>query len=236
MDSLTFGAPRFLRHLMDPSSKKVPVVEFDVAKILDELHLTMDQFIDLCILSGCDYCENIRGIGGKTALKLIHQHGSLENILENINRDRYQIPDDWPYQEARRLFKEPVVLTEEEQLDLKWTAPDEEGLITFLVDENGFNSGRVSKAIQKIKDFKNKSSQRQLELSFKPVVNASAPIKPKPSASRFIAACHLVYQDPRPVVLLPGYILFWFETELSTSLTSSKLKCIIILIEILLPQ
>jgi hypothetical protein len=22
----------------------------------------MDQFIDLCILSGCDYCENIRGI------------------------------------------------------------------------------------------------------------------------------------------------------------------------------
>lgn len=33
MDSLTFGAPRFLRHLMDPSSKKIPVMEFDVAKV-----------------------------------------------------------------------------------------------------------------------------------------------------------------------------------------------------------
>lgn len=34
MDSLTFGAPRFLRHLMDPSSRKIPVMEFDVSKVL----------------------------------------------------------------------------------------------------------------------------------------------------------------------------------------------------------
>lgn len=33
MDSLTFGAPKFLRHLMDPSSRKIPVMEFDVAKV-----------------------------------------------------------------------------------------------------------------------------------------------------------------------------------------------------------
>ena len=39
---------------------------------------------------------------------------------------RYQIPEEWPYNEARKLFKEPDVLTDEEQLDLKWTSPDEE--------------------------------------------------------------------------------------------------------------
>ena len=37
MDSLTFGAPRFLRHLMDPSSRKVPVTEFEISKVLGEL-------------------------------------------------------------------------------------------------------------------------------------------------------------------------------------------------------
>ncbi|XP_030956959.1 flap endonuclease 1 isoform X2 [Quercus lobata] len=179
MDSLTFGAPRFLRHLMDPSSRKVPVMEFEIAKILEELNLTMDQFIDLCILSGCDYCDSIRGIGGMTALKLIRQHGSIENILENINKERFQIPDDWPYQEARRLFKEPLVCTDEEQLEIKWTAPDEEGLVTFLVNENGFNSDRVTKAIEKIKAAKNKSTQGRLESFFKPVPNTSAPIKRK---------------------------------------------------------
>ncbi|KAG6524010.1 hypothetical protein ZIOFF_013899 [Zingiber officinale] len=61
MDTLTFRVPRFLHHLMDPSSKKISVMEFDVSKVLEELRLTMDQFIDLCTLSGCDYCDNIKG-------------------------------------------------------------------------------------------------------------------------------------------------------------------------------
>ncbi|XP_056865884.1 flap endonuclease 1 isoform X1 [Raphanus sativus] len=179
MDSLTFGAPKFLRHLMDPSSRKIPVMEFDVAKILEELQLTMDQFIDLCILSGCDYCDSIRGIGGLTALKLIRQHGSIEAILENINKERYQIPEEWPYNEARRLFKEPDVLTDEEQLDIKWTSPDEEGIVQFLVNENGFNIDRVTKAVEKIKSAKNKSSQGRLESFFKPVASSSVPAKRK---------------------------------------------------------
>lgn len=46
---------------------------------------------------------------------------------------RYQIPEDWPYQEARRLFKEPVALSDEEQLEIKWSAPDEE-VNTFEVE------------------------------------------------------------------------------------------------------
>ncbi|KAL6552316.1 Elongation of fatty acids protein 2 [Orobanche hederae] len=184
MDSLTFGAPKFLRHLMDPSSKKIPVMEFEVAKVLEELNLTMDQFIDLCILSGCDYCDSIRGIGGLTALKLIRQHGSIENILENISKERYQIPDDWPYQEARRLFKEPSVFTDDDQLELKWSPPDEEGLISFLVNENGFNSDRITKAIEKIKAAKNKSSQGRLESFFKPVANTSGPAKRKETTAK----------------------------------------------------
>ncbi|XP_057769655.1 flap endonuclease 1 [Salvia miltiorrhiza] len=182
MDSLTFGAPKFLRHLMDPSSKKIPVMEFEVSKVLEELNLTMDQFIDFCILCGCDYCDSIRGIGGMTALKLIRQHGSIENILENINKERYQIPEDWPYQEARTLFKEPSVLTNDDEL--KWSPPDEQGLISFLVNENGFNSDRVTKAIEKIKAAKNKSSQGRLESFFKPVTNTSVPAKRKETSEK----------------------------------------------------
>ncbi|GFP95035.1 flap endonuclease 1 [Phtheirospermum japonicum] len=153
MDTLAFGAPRFVRHLMDSSSRKIPVMEFEV---LEELNLTMDQFIDLCILSGCDYCDSIRGIGGLTALKLIRQHGSIERILENINKTRYQVPDDWAYQESRRLFKEPSVLTDDDQLELKWTDPNEEGM-------------------EKIKNSKNKLSRGRSESFFQPVVSRLAP-------------------------------------------------------------
>ncbi|KAF3535986.1 hypothetical protein F2Q69_00025003 [Brassica cretica] len=118
MDSITFGAPKFLRHLMDPSSRKIPVMEFDVAKTFS-LPWTSSSI--------CAYCPDVTTVtASETALKLIRQHGSIETILENINKDRYQIPEEWPYNEARKLFKEPDVLTDEEQLDIKWISPDED--------------------------------------------------------------------------------------------------------------
>ncbi|KAF8727405.1 hypothetical protein HU200_019010 [Digitaria exilis] len=195
MDSLTFGAPRFLRHLMDPSSKKIPVMEFDVAKVLEELELTMDQFIDLCILCGCDYCESIKGVLYRFSFILRHTFCQFLHFLNVLPFEtyifltphlclsvRYQIPEDWPYQEARRLFKEPDVTLDIPEL--KWTAPDEEGLISFLVKDNGFNEDRVTKAIEKIKSAKNKSSQGRLESFFKPVASTSAPLKRKETSEK----------------------------------------------------
>lgn len=35
------------------------------------------------------------------------------------------MPENWPYERARILFKEPLVLDIEGLPDLKWTAPDE---------------------------------------------------------------------------------------------------------------
>ncbi|KAG5548870.1 hypothetical protein RHGRI_014284 [Rhododendron griersonianum] len=216
MDSLTFGAPRFLRHLMDPSSKKVPVMEFEVLKVLEELNLSMDQFIDLCILCGCDYCDSIRVSDEKQRKMLNCRYWGPDCIKADpatwLNREYtgeykqrevlvllldissicfagyqfnlYQIPDDWPYQEARILFKEPAVFSDEEHPEIKWSAPDEEGLITFLVTENGFNSDRITKAIEKIKAAKDKSSQGRLESFFKPAASTSAPIKRKETTEK----------------------------------------------------
>jgi flap endonuclease-1 len=50
--------------------------------VLEGLGLTREQFIDMCILCGCDYCPSIKGIGAKTALTLIQKHGSIEKVLE----------------------------------------------------------------------------------------------------------------------------------------------------------
>lgn len=43
------------------------------------------QFIDLCILLGCDYCESIRGIGPKRAMDLIKQYKNIDEILKHID-------------------------------------------------------------------------------------------------------------------------------------------------------
>lgn len=42
------------------------------------------QFVELCILLGCDYLEPIKGVGPKSALKLLKEHGSLEEVIEHL--------------------------------------------------------------------------------------------------------------------------------------------------------
>ena len=42
----------------------------------------------LYVLNVEPLCIYSTGIGGQTALKLIRQHGSIESILENINKER----------------------------------------------------------------------------------------------------------------------------------------------------
>lgn len=44
------------------------------------------QFVDLCILLGCDYCEKIGGLGPKRALSLIKQHRTIECVAQNVNK------------------------------------------------------------------------------------------------------------------------------------------------------
>jgi flap endonuclease-1 len=174
MDSLTFGTPRLVRHLMAPASQKVAVTEFDYNTVLESLGLTPDQFIDLCILCGCDYTDKIPGIGPVRALTLIQKHGSIEKVLETLSADKYKVPEPFPYQQARELFKNPGVLKKDDGLpDLKWSPPDVEGLIKFLVEEKSFNEQRVRSAIERINASKGKSTQGRLESFFGPVTVTS---------------------------------------------------------------
>lgn len=53
------------------------------AKLLKETGLTPKQFLDFCILCGCDYNQKLPGIGVKRALNLIKTYGSIENIGKN---------------------------------------------------------------------------------------------------------------------------------------------------------
>ncbi|KAH9480343.1 Elongation of fatty acids protein 2 [Psilocybe cubensis] len=84
MDTLTFNAPILLRHLTFSEAKKQPISEINLQAALDGLEMNMDQFIDLCILLGCDYLEPIKGIGPKSALKLIKEHGSLKAVIKHL--------------------------------------------------------------------------------------------------------------------------------------------------------
>ncbi|KAJ7578011.1 flap endonuclease 1 [Mycena floridula] len=84
MDTLTFSAPILFRHLTFSEAKKQPISEINLQAALEGLDMDMSQFIDLCILLGCDYLEPIRGVGPKSALKLIKEHGSLKEVVKHL--------------------------------------------------------------------------------------------------------------------------------------------------------
>jgi flap endonuclease-1 len=52
-------------------------------------------------------------------------------------RGGVQVPDEWPWEAAKELFKKPDVQPADE-CELEWKNPDVEGLIQFLVTEKGF--------------------------------------------------------------------------------------------------
>jgi len=106
MDALTFATPVLLRKMTFANASKSTVQSMSYAKAVEGLELTHDQFVDLCIMLGCDYCDSIRGVGPKTALKLIKQHGDIENILKNLDRQKYTIPAAWIPNEKKKSSKD----------------------------------------------------------------------------------------------------------------------------------
>jgi len=84
MDSLTFGTNVLLRGF---NSKKEPIIQIELDQVLEGFGMSQEEFIDLCILCGCDYTTNIPGIGPITAFKLVEDFKSIESIIEKIQKD-----------------------------------------------------------------------------------------------------------------------------------------------------
>jgi flap endonuclease-1 len=172
MDTLTFNAPVLLRHLTFSEQRKEPIQEIFLDKVLEGLAMDRAQFIDLCILLGCDYLDPVKGVGPTTALKLIRDNKSLEGVVDFFKSgSKYTIPEDWPYNDARALFLEPDVLpATDERTDFKWEEPDVDGLVKFLVEEKGFSEDRVRGVAAKLQKNVKTAQQSRLDGFFKPVV------------------------------------------------------------------
>ncbi|MDD2431474.1 MAG: DNA polymerase I [Firmicutes bacterium] len=64
------------------------VIRYDVNKVKEDYSITPDQVIDYKGLVGdaSDNIPGVKGIGDKTATKLLKEYGSIENILQNLDK------------------------------------------------------------------------------------------------------------------------------------------------------
>ncbi len=151
-DSLLFGAPRLVRYITIQGEEWLPskgrarklqpeIIELE--NLLGVLQLSREQLIDLGILVGTDFNRGIRGIGPKTALKLLRKHGRLEQLPTEI---REQLPGE--VEAIRDLYLHPPA-TDNYSLDEK--PVQEEELIRFLCDERSFSRERVETVIARMR-------------------------------------------------------------------------------------
>ena len=150
-DSLLFGAGRMIKNLTITGKRKVPRKQdyieikpeiIELKLVLSNLGLSYDQIIIMGILIGTDYNPGgIKGIGPKSALKLVKEHTSLENVLKNVKWEFDITPE-----EIFNFFKSPPVT----DVEIKKIKPDFEKLKEFMVSYD-FSSERAEKTVDRLK-------------------------------------------------------------------------------------
>lgn len=169
-DSLLFGANSLVRNLAISGKRKLPMreayvqVDPEVVQLQDTmtaLGLSHEQLIDLGILIGTDFNpDGFRGIGPKTALKLLREHGSIEGIARK--NDLFKAPQN--LERIRQIFLKPEVTS---NYSLRWTQPQTEALVRFLCGDRDFSEERVRSAVERARNvIPDDSSEQTLETFF----------------------------------------------------------------------
>lgn len=168
-DSLLFGAKKLVRNLAITGRRKVPskqayvqvepeIIELETA--LTSLGLTRDQLVDLGILVGTDFNpDGFKGIGPKTALKLLKEYGSLDAIGKKD--PEFKTPEN--LDRLRNIFVRPEITTD---YRLEWREPDTEAIVRFLCGDRDFNEERVRTAVQRARSGLSEQTGKQTLDSF----------------------------------------------------------------------
>ncbi len=163
-DSLLFSAPRLLRYLTISGREFLPSKGIsrplrpeliDLKRLLSHHKITHEQLIDIAILIGTDFNKGIKGIGPKTALKLLRRHGKIEELPGDV---RSRVSER--FESVRRIFLEPNVVSD---YDLRYSDLREEELYRFLCEERDFSQKRVETVVQRMKRFYSSRKQACLE-------------------------------------------------------------------------
>lgn len=78
-DVLVYGSPLFLTKI---NTFDDTVICINHEKMLSELNMTKESFVDLCIMIGCDYNSNIPKIGLEKSFSFIKTYKNIDEIQE----------------------------------------------------------------------------------------------------------------------------------------------------------
>jgi len=162
-DALLFGSPRLVRNLSISGRRKLPRKEvyieikpelIELDSLLKRHGITREQLIIIGMLIGTDYNPGVRRVGPKTALKLVTQHRTLEEIKKHVSWEC-----DADLNEIYNFFLSPPVNND---YVLEWKPMQRDKIIEFMVEEHDFSKQRVESALDKVERTLEEAKQKTL--------------------------------------------------------------------------
>ena len=160
-DSILFGAKKLVRNFTNSGRRKLPnrntyiEVEpevIDYKKNLEELGITGEQLIDVGILIGTDFNpDGFERVGPKTAIKMIREHGKLEDIPQI--REQLEVID---YNAIRKIFLKPETAKVDK---IEFSEIRFDAITDYLSNERSFSRDRVASSLKRLKKSLEKKSQ-----------------------------------------------------------------------------
>jgi flap endonuclease-1 len=142
MDIMTFGSTKIYRNLT--SYKKEPI-EISMDDVLKELNLNYEQFVELCLLFGCDYCDKLNDMKPEVIYQYYSKSKNIINTINNIKKDGYDVDDFNDYQIYKDYFMKPPV---KKINDIKLKKCDIVKLEKLLVGKYGLVKMRINHKLQ----------------------------------------------------------------------------------------
>lgn len=168
-DSLLFGSPRFIRNLSITGRRKVPrqdkyvliePEEIILDEVLSSPGINHEQLVLLGLLCGTDFNKGVKGVGPKTALKIVKENKTLFEVKAYVKtKYKYEFEED--IETIFDFFINPPF--NEVEVPIKNIAINPEDVRKLLVDEHDFSEERVERVLVEIqKNLKEKGAQKKI--------------------------------------------------------------------------
>ncbi len=157
-DSLIFGCPLVIKNLTLSGRKKKPnALAYDAIipelilldDTLKELDVELDQLIVIAMLTGTDYnIGGIKGIGPKTALKLVKQYGTgMDNFDKLFKEVKWDESFNYDWKDIFKTIKHTEITTD---YSIKFKEVDDEKVIEVLCKKHDFSEERTRKVLENL--------------------------------------------------------------------------------------
>ena len=100
-DTIAYGCMKVLRMFRNCERY---LVETDIEQFLRMKKITQDQFLNACVLAGCDYLHKVSNVDLEKCIDYVKKHNTLENTVMELKKIKSMYPYD-RYQHIKDMYQ-----------------------------------------------------------------------------------------------------------------------------------